>query len=402
MSDDPGLEMPLQISDVTFDALVEGAADAIFFADKSGAICYFNKQAESSFGFQRAEVIGEPIEVLLPERIREAHVGKRARYLENPKRLQLMSKRLDIFARRKDGTEFPVTVSLNPICLPQGEVVVAVVRDLSEQERLTVLLKREQAAHAAAEAAARFRDDMVAIVAHDLKNPLITILMSVNLLLKKHADDSAQNAKLDIVKRSAERMTALVSDLLDAHMIEAGHLSLAGRRGYEAGQLLKQAVESQRVLIAERSIHIRFEAPPSLMADVHPKRIMQVFQNLIGNAIKFTPANGDIVLGAEKVGKDVRFSVADTGPGIEEKLLPRIFQRFCQAERTAHRGTGLGLSIAKGIVEAHGGKIWLESRVGTGTTFHFTVPIAREELDIGERVHQRKATDKDAGAGTPR
>lgn len=381
MPHDQSLEKLLQVEGVTFDAFVEGAADAVFFVDKNGAIRYFNKQAETSFGFQRSEVIGKPIEMLLPERIREEHVGKRSRYLENPTKLQLMSNRLDIYARRKDGTEFAVTVSLNPIRTPEGEFVVAVVRDLSEQEQLTALLKREQAAHAEADAATRFRDDMVAIVAHDLKNPLVTILMSVNLLLKKHAADPAQNAKLDIIKRSAERMTDLVSDLLDAHRIEAGQLSLAGRRPCEVGQLLKDAIESQRVLVAEKSIHIRSEAPSNLMADVHLERIMQVFQNLISNALKFTPANGDIVLRAEKIGTDVRVSVTDTGPGIEENLLPQIFNRFCQAKRTAHQGTGLGLSIAKGIVEAHGGKIWVESLVGNGTTFYFTVPIAQINPD---------------------
>ena len=361
---------------MTFNEFVEGSADAVLFVDKGGIIRFFNKQAETSFGYERSEVIGNPIEILLPERIRKEHVSYRTRYLENPKKLQLMSKRLDIFARRKDGSEFAVTVSLNPIHTPRSEFVVAVVRDLSEQEQLTTLLKREQAAHAQAEAAARFRDDVVAIVAHDLKNPLTTILLSVNFLQKRCADP-IQKKNLDIAKHSAERMSVLISDILDAHKIEAGHLSLEGRRAYEVDPLLKEAIESQRLLATEKSIHIQFEASSGLLVDVHLERIMQVFQNLIGNALKFTPADGDVTIRAESVGPEVRFSITDTGPGIDENLLPSIFSRFCQAKRTAHQGTGLGLTIAKGIVEAHGGRIWVESRVGKGSTFYFTVPAAK-------------------------
>lgn len=230
-----------------------------------------------------------------------------------------------------------------------------------------------------AQRAIRAREELIAVVSHDLKTPLATIGMSVSLLLDQlSAGDQAiaDRKSLERIQRSSERMSRLVRDLLDLAKLEDGHLSIEPRPN-EVAALMTDAVELLRQQAAAKSLRLEQQvAPGAERALCDRERILQVIGNLVGNAVKFTPAGGEISLRSERAGPELVVSVRDTGPGIPEDQRAHIFDRYWQARETRTTGTGLGLSIAKGLVELHGGRIWVASRVGEGSTFLFTLPAA--------------------------
>jgi PAS domain S-box-containing protein len=229
-----------------------------------------------------------------------------------------------------------------------------------------------------AEQATRARDEMLGVVAHDLRNPLNTISMGASLLTELIPESQTRlRRQAEIMKRGAERMNRLIQDLLEVRRIDTGRLSV-DPRPESAYVLVCEAVETMRPLATANDLKLKAAVrpdAPKVLAD--PPRIQQVLSNLVGNAIKFTPPGGRIVLGADTLAEpQVRFAVVDSGPGIAPEQLPHIFGQYWQANRTDRRGIGLGLAIAKGLVEAHGGRIWVESQVGVGSNFYFTLPAA--------------------------
>jgi signal transduction histidine kinase len=231
----------------------------------------------------------------------------------------------------------------------------------------------------AAQDATRARDDLVAIVSHDLRNPVHTIHMAASFLLDiAPKDDRRVQARkqLEVIQRSATRANRLIQDLLDVARIQAGGLAV-DPVPVEVRSLLNEAVESATPLASASQLSVVCEVPDAIGPVASDReRVLQVFANLIGNAIKFTPKGGRISLIAAPENGEVRFMVCDTGPGIPPEHLDHVFDRYWQARSTAKLGAGLGLSIAKGIVEAHGGRIWVESPPGTGAQFNFTLPMA--------------------------
>jgi signal transduction histidine kinase len=218
---------------------------------------------------------------------------------------------------------------------------------------------------------------MLGVVAHDLRNPLSTITMASQLLLDIGSPERTRERKqLEMMRRAAERMNRLIGDLLDAKRIESGGLTV-DPRPEEVTTVVSDALEMLRPLASSSSLQLDAAVPDRLpRVPVDPARVQQVLSNLVGNAIKFTPAGGSITVRAELAPEgEVCLAVVDTGPGIPNEQLPHIFGRFWQGRRADRRGVGLGLAIAKAIVEAHHGRIWVESQVGTGTSFYFTVPV---------------------------
>jgi PAS domain S-box-containing protein len=226
-----------------------------------------------------------------------------------------------------------------------------------------------------AQLATNARDEVLSIVSHDLRNPLNTIMMSAGLLQEQvPADRSIDVRQLDIIMRQAKNMNRMIQDLLDVARIEAGRLPVEEQRE-DAASLLREACQAAQPLASARNIRIETDADGGLPpVCVDRQRILQVFSNLVGNAIRFTPEGGTITLRAGRADAWVTFAVEDTGPGVDAEDLPHLFQRFYQASKTRRGGAGLGLSIAKGIVEAHGGRIDVRSTPGEGATFCFTVP----------------------------
>ncbi len=231
----------------------------------------------------------------------------------------------------------------------------------------------------AATEATRARDDLVAIVSHDLRNPIHTIHMAASFLLDiAPATDRRLQARrqLEVIQRSATRANRLIQDLLDVARIQAGGLAV-DPIPIDVKSLVHEAAEAATPLASASHLRVETEVPePSPMVSSDRERILQVFANLIGNAIKFTPKGGEIRIHAVCDSSEIRFVVADTGPGIPAEHLDHVFDRYWQAKSTAKLGTGLGLSIAKGIVEAHGGRIWVESPPNSGAQFNFTLPAA--------------------------
>lgn len=239
--------------------------------------------------------------------------------------------------------------------------------------RRVSILDDERRARETAEEAVRARDEIVSIVSHDLRGPLTAITLSADLL--SSADPSAAE-QVEEIKSAARRMERLIGDLLDVARIERGGLALK-RKNVEASAIVDEVCRSFRPLVETRNQEFECDSAgglPVICADVD--RMMQVFGNLITNATKFTPRGGTVSVQAEPEARGVRFTVADTGPGIPPSDLPNVFRRHWQAKKTAHLGAGLGLTITKGIVEAHGGTIWVENRPEGGAAFRFSIPAA--------------------------
>ncbi len=233
-----------------------------------------------------------------------------------------------------------------------------------------------RAAHDAIQA----RDEVLRIVAHDIRNPVSAIQLGARLLRRHLPEGAGKDAQrnLEAIDRSSARAQRLIQDLMDVTRIEAGAMSVERAR-LPAAQLVREATEAQRDLASAASLDFQLDVAgelPDVLAD--RDRLFQVFENLIGNAVKFTPPGGHIRVGATPRDGEVVFWVADTGAGIPGEHLPRIFDRFWQARRSDRTGAGLGLAICKGLVEAHGGRIWAESVVGAGSTFFFTLPKASQ------------------------
>ena len=226
--------------------------------------------------------------------------------------------------------------------------------------------------------ATRARDEMLSVVAHDLRNPLNTIFMGSSAMIEDIPDaDSVIGRNAKIVKRAAERMNRLIQDLLDVRRTETGQLSIDPHDELVAA-LVSEAMEMLRPIATAASLELQSEIAENVTTvSADSARILQVLSNLVGNAVKFTPKGGRVTVRVEPLGDEVRFAVSDTGPGIPADQVPHIFGRFWQANRKDRRGIGLGLAIAKGIVDVHGGRIWVESQVGEGSNFYFTLPVAR-------------------------
>ncbi|MEX2285099.1 MAG: GAF domain-containing protein [Gemmatimonadota bacterium] len=259
-------------------------------------------------------------------------------------------------------------------CTPYGADELSIAQELAN--RAAVALESAQSYHQA-HAATQARDEMLAVVAHDLRNPLNTIYMGSTLALDLTADQPTTPGRrqFEIIKRTAEHMNRLIQDLLDATRLQSGQLAL------EVMPTPPKAIVDEAMLMllplaTHAGIALQADVPEGLAAvPADRMRLLQVLSNLVGNALKFTPRGGSVLLSVTQGEAGTCFRVTDTGPGIAADQLPHIFGRFWQARRTDRRGLGLGLAIAKGIVEAHGGTISVESRLGEGSSFLFTVPI---------------------------
>ena len=236
--------------------------------------------------------------------------------------------------------------------------------------------EREVEARASAELANEQKEQLLAMVSHDLKNPVHSLMVGITLIQKTLPADAQSKASqlFDGMNRSLKSMNHLIDDLLSLSKLESGTIVLDIQK-HSVAELLKDVLQLLQPIAIERGINLETEMEPAdIEISCDRNRLLQVFSNLVGNALKFTPQHGQVRLNVEQARRETIFVVSDTGTGIAKENLPYVFDRFWQACQTQRLGTGLGLSIAKGIVEAHGGRIWVESELGRGSTFHFTIP----------------------------
>lgn len=256
----------------------------------------------------------------------------------------------------------------------QSRALAALLELEREQTDDHLVLERARADQAVAS-----RDEFLGMVSHDLRNMLGGMALSAIALLKIPAEGEVKSAittNAQRIQRYTARMNRLVSDLLDVVSMQAGRLALVPQQ-QNAAELVRDTLDAFNALSAVKSISIRTEVRAgSLLAQYDQERILQVLANLVGNAIKFTPAGGRIDIIVEPIGHDVRFGVIDTGPGIPEQDRGLVFERFGRVAKWERSGLGLGLYISKCIVEAHGGTIWVEGQPGQGSSFYFTLPAS--------------------------
>ena len=340
--------------------VIELSPDAFFLANLEARFTDVNHAASDMLGYTREELLGKTIFEIIP-----AEDAQRLRDVRDQLLVPGAISKAEWTLKRKDGTAVPVDVSAN--ILGDGRWL-AFIRDMTDRKNVEEALHR----------AVADRNDVLRIVAHDLRNPLSTIMMEAQILETPSLVTVPRDVPAsEVILRSVKRMNQLIQDLLDVALVEAGELKVEQAR-HSAATVAREAVDSQATIAADSKIEIRLEIEPNVR-DVwcacDHKRLLQVFENLIGNAIKFTEAGGRITVRAVSQERDVLFSVADTGCGIEADSLAHVFDRFWQASTHArHMGAGLGLPVAKGIVEAHGGRMWVESVPGRGSTFYFTIP----------------------------
>jgi signal transduction histidine kinase len=245
-------------------------------------------------------------------------------------------------------------------------VVCGISTDITDRKLMEDELRR----------AVRAREDLLAVVSHDLRNPLQAVKLTASLLLPQVGQAPHLRKHLEMIERASDRMEHLIQDLLDSASIHAGGLSLHRQREVVAS-VVTEAVELQAPIAAERTIQLSVElAVDGAEIDCDRQRLLQVFANLIGNALKFCPSGGVIRVAASQRSGEILFSVNDTGPGIPPEQLGSLFEPYRAGLQPGH-GAGLGLYISKGLVQAHGGRIWVESELGQGTTFFFTLPSLR-------------------------
>lgn len=529
------------LHDERFARIVEIAADAIISMDAAGRIVLFNRGAEEIFGYDRGEVIGEPLEMLLPERFRSHHGAHIHRFASGSVDARRMGERREIAGLRKNGREFPAEASISTMRTPEGPLFTVVLRDITDRKKVedtqrfladasavlgrsldyeTTLaglahlaiphladwcvvdvleedgrLRRIQAAHRdeghdaliqglrsyppepgrphpaltvletgqpelietvsdafvdaiaaddehrrilrtagiasllvvpliarqqtlgtftlvlsdsaraytaddrllaeeigrraamavdnsrlyrQAREAVAARDEVLSVVSHDLGNPLSAVRVSARVLarLLETGRTDAANEQLEGIRASVLQMERLIRDLLEVRRIESGRLKLV-RRPESVSGLVEEAVRSLHSVAREEGVRIvsclATDLPATIRVDAD--RIRQVFSNLIGNALKFTPAGGTVTVGADPDAAGVEFWVEDTGPGLASTDLAHVFDRYWQAREQGSHGLGLGLAIAKGMAEAHGGQIRVESELGRGSRFSFLIPL---------------------------
>jgi len=373
-------------AEAKFQTLVESAPDAIVMTDAGGRIVLSNRQTERLFGFTSGELHGKPIEILVPERVRERHRGHCARFTEAPA-TRPMGGDLDLTGCRRDRTEFPAQISLSHIDTAEGRFVMAAVRDVTKQKTQDLELR---AAKEAAEASARLKSEFLATMSHEIRTPMNCVIGMTGLLLDTTLTEE-QREYAELVRASGEALLDIINDILDASKMEAGKLSLES-----IDFDLRTLVEDVVVTLAERAHSKGLELACLVQASVptavrgDPGRLRQVLTNLVGNAIKFTD-RGEIVVGVSvenPAGSDespvtaIRFEVTDSGIGLTAEQCARLFQPFMQADGSTTRkygGTGLGLAICKQLTELMQGQIGVESVPGQGSTFWFTARLARQE-----------------------
>ena len=353
-------------------SLLEFVPDGIVVADQGGTIVYANATAVDLFGWEREELVGQAVEVLLPARHRGAHVGLRSAYHDAP-RPRPMGMGIDLAALRKDGSEFPAEISLSPLRSGGTTWAVAAVRDATERRRVEAkaLLYRQ------AKEEVRARDEFLSVASHELLTPVTALHVQLQMLqrvVERIGAPGPVRERVQSLDQQVRRLSGLVEALLDLSRIRLGRMELL-REQVDVAELAREvAAPYQADLDLARGSSVRVIAAGPVIASLDRVRIEQVLANLLGNAVKFGEGK-PVEVRVERTGSGIRVEVVDRGLGIEAEQAERIFGRFERAAPAHHYpGLGLGLYVAREIVEAHGGRIRARGEPGKGASFSVEIP----------------------------
>ncbi len=363
-------EEELTLTKAMYEGLFEFAPDALVVINRAGRIVQVNQQAERLFGFTREELLQADHEILVPERYQEKHLGQRREYISAP-HIRQMGSGLELYGRKKDGSEFPVDIALGPLQTNVDTVMLAVVRDFTERKKAEDDLKQ---ALADLQRANKELESFSYSISHDLREPLRAINGFSRMLLKDldDRDDEALRRKIDVIQSKAKQMNQLIDNVLT--------FSRLGRRALtmtilDLEELAAAAWNELQVHQPQRNVVISIAKLTNCHGDYN--MIRQVLANLLSNALKFTKdrETANIEVGGYEKTDECVYYVKDNGVGFDMRFadkLFKIFQRLHSADE--FEGTGVGLSFIKRIIERHGGRVWAEGKVNEGATFYFTLP----------------------------
>ncbi|MBL0726459.1 PAS domain-containing sensor histidine kinase [Piscinibacter sp. HJYY11] len=358
-----------KLMEARFRELLESTPDGIVMANPTGHIVIANSQAESLFGYEPGELRGKPVDILLPERYRRAHVGHRSNYFLQPRK-RAMGSGLDLSGVRKDGTEFPIEISLSPLRTEENAFVMSAIRDISERKRFERALQEKNLELATANQA---KDRFLASMSHELRTPLNAIIGFTGTLLMGLPGPLTpdQYKQLRTVQSSARHLLALINDLLDVAKIEAGKVDLA-LTPIDCCAVIDEVAATLKIQAEAKGLKLNTVVPPTpLMWTTDRRALHQIVLNLAGNAVKFTDT-GSVTLNLREHEGVLEVVVHDTGVGIPLEEQSKLFAPFSQAgsmRPRAAEGTGLGLHLSQRLAELLGGHIAFESEPGEGSRF---------------------------------
>jgi PAS domain S-box-containing protein len=380
-------------SDRRYWDLLEAAPDGILEVAENGEIVLCNAVAAAIFGYDRAELAGKVIEDLVPANYRAMHTGHRAGYWAHPQ-TRPMGSGLSLSGLRKDGTEFPVEISLSPVAYPEGHRVIAIIRDVTERRRAEerigavreqytaeLALKNQELAarNQEVEKANQLKSEFLASMSHELRTPLHTVIGFSELLLEELEGplNAKQKRFLSHIKQDSQHLLELINDILDLSKIEAGRLELR-REEFDIAGAVEEVLASIRLAAEDKSLALASDVPPGILLYADRVRYKEILYNLLSNAVKFTPEYGRIDVSCSVEDETLLTSVRDTGIGIAAAEQAAIFDKFHQVGATTRgvrEGTGLGLAITKHLVEMHSGSIQVQSEPSKGAVFTVRLPL---------------------------